>query len=182
MTQDPIQRLLNEHAELMSKFEPLRLAVRALAQQGAAALPSALPALREVSRVMNTELLAHARREDDALFVAVEEALGEEFGPTAVMRQEHREIHGNVDLFRETLRELNDVEHPAIVAGAARLQSQLEGGASAKALRATGSELLEQLDAHFGKEEQILFPIARQELSAQALRQVAQRMDELDLE
>ena len=90
MTQDPLQRLLDEHVTLTSRFEPLRLAVRALAEGGESALKSALPA--------------------------------------------------------------------------------------------TGAELLEQLDAHFGKEEQILFPIAPHELSAQALREVARRMDELDAE
>ena len=39
-----------------------------------------LPLLREANRVMTTELLAHAEREDDVLFEAVEEELGKEFG------------------------------------------------------------------------------------------------------
>ena len=180
MTQDPIRRLLHEHADLMSRFEPLRATVIALARDGEAALPAALPALREASRVLNTELLAHARREDDVFFVAIEEHFGEDFGPTRVMRQEHRDIHGNVDTLRRTLHELNEVEHPAIVAGTARLQSQLDAGAPAHVLCETGAELLERLDAHFGKEEQVLFPMARQALPAQVLADVARRMDELD--
>ena len=180
MTTDPIQRLLDEHAVLMSKFERLRHAVHVLGERGETAVPDLLPVLREAGDVMNTELLAHARREDDVLFEAVEEVFGKDWGPTTVMRAEHREIHGNVDLFRDTLHDLNQVEHPAIRAGIARLHDQVESGAGAEALRATGAELLAMLDAHFGKEEEILFPIARNALPPETLREVARRMDELD--
>ena len=180
MTGDPIQRLLDEHVTLMAKFEKLRTAVHVLGERGEAALPEALPLMREAGDVMNNELIAHARREDDVLFEAVEEVFGKEWGPTVVMRQEHRDIHGSITLFRDTLHELNQVEHPAIHAGIAKLHDQLEAGAPAATLRATGAELLAMLDAHFGKEEEILFPIARAELSAEQLRDVARRMDELD--
>ena len=180
MTTDPIQRLLDEHAQLMSRFEKLRHAVHVLGERGDAAVASLLPDLREASDVMSTDLLAHARREDDVLFEAVEQVFGKDWGPTSVMRAEHREIHGNVDLFRDTLHELNEVEHPAIRTGIARLHDQLESGANAEALRATGAELLAMLDAHFGKEEEILFPIARAELGPEKLREVARKMDELD--
>ena len=180
MTGDPIQRLLEEHVALMAKFEKLRHAVHLLGERGEAALAEALPLLREAGDVMNTELVAHARREDDVLFEAVEEVFGKDWGPTTVMRQEHRDIHGSITLFRDTLHELNQVEHPAIHAGIARLHDQLERGAPAATLRATGAELLAMLDAHFGKEEEILFPIARAELSAEQLRDVARRMDDLD--
>lgn len=137
MTTDPIQRLLDEHDALMSKFEKLRGAVRLLGERGDAALPEVLPLLREAGEVMNTELIAHARREDEALFAAVEELLGEGWGPTAMMRQEHDDIHGNVERFRETLRGLNEVEHPAIQSGVARLHDQLARGAPAATLRET---------------------------------------------
>lgn len=180
MTFDPIQRLLDEHEALMAKFEKLRLAVHLLGERGEAALPQALPLLREANDVLTTELIAHARREDDVLFEAVEEIFGSEWGPTQVMRQEHRDIHGNVDLFRDTLHELNEVEHPAIRTGITKLHQQVESGAAAATLRETGAELLAMLDAHFGKEEEILFPIARAELGAEKLREVARRMDELD--
>ncbi len=180
MTTDPIQRLLDEHEELMSRFEPLRRAVHLLGERGEAALPELLPALREAGDVMSSDLVAHAQREDDVLFEAVEAVFGSDWGPTSVMRAEHREIHENVGLFRDTLHDLNRVEHPAIRAGIERLHAQVESGAGADALRATGAELLAMLDAHFGKEEQILFPIARQALPPETLREVARRMDELD--
>ncbi|MCC6651869.1 MAG: hemerythrin domain-containing protein [Candidatus Eisenbacteria bacterium] len=180
MTTDPIQRLLDEHVELMSKFEPLRTAVHLLGEGGEGAMPRVLPLLREANRVMTTELLAHAEREDDVLFEAVEEELGKEFGPTVVMREEHRDIHGSVTLFRDTLHELNQVEHPAIHSSIGELQRLTESGAPAEVLRRTGANLIAMLDSHFGKEEEILFPIAREVLSRQVLAEVGRRMDELD--
>ena len=180
MTTDPIQRLLDEHVSLMARFEKLRVAVHLLGERGNDAMAEALPMLREAGEVMSSDLVAHARREDDVLFEAVEEVFGEDWGPTSVMRQEHRDIHGNITLFRDTLHELNEVEHPAIHRGIARLHDQLAGGATAESLRATGAELLAMLDAHFGKEEEILFPIARAQLGAEKLREVARRMDEMD--
>ena len=66
--------------------------------------------------MMGTRLLRHAKKEDEALFPALEAAWGRVEGtPTAIMRMEHSMIHNRANLFRETLRHLNEVEHPAIV-------------------------------------------------------------------
>lgn len=154
--------------------------MRELGERGDAALPEMLPVLREASDVMDTELLAHSRREDEVLFEVVAEELGGAWGPGLMMREEHRDIHGNADRFRDTLRELKQVEHPAVEAGIARLHEQLGAGAAAATLCRTGAELLAMIEAHFSKEEELLFPIARAELSADKLREVARRMDELD--
>src|SRR5512134_2476165 len=121
----------------MAEVETLRAAIVSLNARGDAALPAALPALRSVGRMMATRLLRHARKEDEALFPALERVLGTSDGPTAVMRQEHRAIHDRAGLFRETLRELNEVEHPAIVAGGARLRTLAERGGNAAALAET---------------------------------------------
>jgi iron-sulfur cluster repair protein YtfE (RIC family) len=96
------------------------------------------------------------------------------------MRREHQEIHAQAALFRRTLHELNQVEHPAIVAGGARLASAVAAGASAEALRAIGAEIIRLLDLHFTKEEAILFPMARQILTTEALADVAARMEALE--
>jgi len=174
--QDPIDRLLAEHAELQRRFVPLRAALRELGAVGERALDAALPALREVSRVMSTDLIAHARREDDIFFPAVERVLGDGNGPTPVMREEHAEIHRGADRFRDTLRELHEVDHPAIVAGGERLRALIEHGGDAVRLRRLCEDLLEQIDRHFEKEEQVLFPMCRELLDARALRDVAREM------
>jgi iron-sulfur cluster repair protein YtfE (RIC family) len=180
MAQDPIDRLLDEHAALQARFEPLRRAVRELSTGGPGTVAAALPVLRDVARVMTTELIEHARREDEVFFPAVEAAMGDSFGPTAVMRQEHREIHVGAERFQSTLRELHEVQHPAIVEGGARLRAMVEGIAGAAELRALASELLYLIDDHFAKEERILFPMSRNILDAATLRDVATRMEQLD--
>jgi hemerythrin-like domain-containing protein len=130
--------------------------------------------------MMETRLLLHARKEDEALFPALERVFGAQGGPTEAMRREHQEIHAQAALFRRTLHELNQVEHPAIVAGGARLASAVAAGASAEALRAIGAEIIRLLDLHFTKEEAILFPMARQILTTEALADVAARMEALE--
>jgi len=181
MPQDPIDRLLAEHVELQRQFTPLRDALRALESGGQPALDAALPALRDVSRVMSGDLIAHAKREDEIFFPAVERALGEDFGLTQVMREEHVEIHHGTELFRDTLRQLQEVDHPAIVAGGEALRTLLDQGADAARLKTVCRTLLEQIDRHFEKEEQVLFPMSRDILDAGSLRDVALAMEAGDV-
>lgn len=175
---DPIQRLLDEHKTIMRQVADLRGAVKALGERGDAALAELRPALQGTVRMIETELLAHARREDDALFPAVERAL-DVAEMTGQMRQEHRDIHAEADRFRATLRELNEVEHPAIVAGQARLDALAATG-GADALRESAAELIRMLDDHFHKEEEVLFPMARGVLEDAELQKIARAMEELD--
>lgn len=177
---DPIELLLDDHREIMAQVEPLRRAVSDLDARGEAAVAGALPALQAVGHMMATRLLRHAQKEDEALFPALEAVFGSGGGPTVVMRQEHRDIHARAERFRETLRELEEVEHPAIVEGGASLRRLATGGASAADLRATSMEVIRLLDAHFAKEEDILFPMARQVLSDEALAEVARKMEAIE--
>jgi regulator of cell morphogenesis and NO signaling len=177
--QDPIAHLLDEHADIMAQVEGLRRAVRDLEERGDAAVESARPELEAVGNMMATQLSRHARKEDEALFPALEEILGFAGTPTAVMRMEHRQIHAEAERFRATLRELHEVEHPAIVAGGERLRSLSAHGGAAEQLRDTGAEICRLLDLHFGKEEDILFPMARQLLDEQAMATVARRMESM---
>lgn len=175
---DPIDRLLQEHVLIMRQVADLRSAVQTLAERGEGALPELRPALQGTVRMIETELLAHARREDDALFPAIERAL-DVTEMTGQMRQEHRDIHAEADRFRATLRELNETEHPAIVASQARL-GELAATGGAESLRATAAELIRLLDDHFRKEEEVLFPMARGVLEAKELESVAREMEALD--
>jgi len=177
---DPIDLLLGEHRVIMAQIDELRAAVRDLAKRGEAAVPDALPALGRAGHMMATRLLAHARKEDEALFPALEQVLGSGTGPVAVMRMEHRAIHAQADLFRRTLHELEQVEHPAIVAGGAELRELAAAGGSAAKLHDTAEHIIQLLDLHFGKEEDILFPMARQVLSGEDLAGVAKKMEALE--
>jgi hemerythrin-like domain-containing protein len=176
---DPIDVLLGEHRDILAEFARLRTAVADLAARGEAALPAARPVLAGVGTMMATRLLLHARKEDEALFPALEAVFGAEGTPTAAMREEHRAIHAEAERFRATLRELNDVEHPALVSEGAALRGLVAGRAGAEPLRRTGERILDLVDTHFGKEEQVLFPMARAILSDEAMRGVMRRMEDI---
>ena len=180
MIRNPIEHLLEEHKVIMAQVADLRRAVRDLEARGDAALPDSLPVLRRLGHMMETQLACHARKEDEALFPAMEAIFGAEGTPTAVMRVEHTEIHRRGELFRRTLAELQTVEHPALEVKGEALRSLAGAKASgADALRATAEEIIELIDLHFGKEEQILFPMAQQILDAETLADVGRKMEAL---
>lgn len=174
---NPIEHLLDEHRVIMVQIADLRQAVTDLSARGEAALPGALPVFRRIGRMMETQLARHARKEDEALFPALEAIIGVEDGPTAVMRREHKSIHGRGELLRRTLHELNEVEHPLIVAGGETMRSLTASGGTADSLRANAQEIIELLDMHFLKEEQILFPMAQNVLDSSALDDVWKRIE-----
>lgn len=173
---NPIEHLLQEHRDIMAQVANLRQAVADLSARGEAALPEALPVFRRVGRMMETQLALHAKKEDDALFPALEAIFGEDGSPTNAMRDEHKSIHAEGVLLRQTLHELNDVEHPKIKAGGATLRSLATDGGSADSLLATAQEIIHLLDMHFEKEEQILFPMAQNMLDAETLDDVWKKM------
>lgn len=179
---DPIGHLLDEHRAIMTEVADLRAAARDLAALGEPALPAALPVLRRIGQLMETQLARHARKEDEVLFPAIEAVLGAAGSPTAVMRWEHNEIHAQGELLRRTLAELNSVEHPAIEAGGAQLRSLAAAGGSAKDLASTAEEIIRLLDTHFGKEEQVLFPMAARLLDEAQLAAVGAAIEQLPFE
>ena len=174
---NPVQHLLDDHKLIMAQVADLRNAVADLAARGDAALPDALPVLARIGRMMETQLALHAKKEDDALFPALEAIVGAQDGPTSVMRTEHKEIHGQGELLRKTLHELNEVEHPKIEAGGAKLRELAARGGAADSLRANCEEIINLLDMHFGKEEQILFPMAENILDDAAMADVGQKIE-----
>lgn len=176
---NPIEHLLQEHRDILAQIADLRAAIRDLDARGNAALPQALPVLRRIGHMMETQLALHAKKEDEAFFPAIEAVIGAEGGPTAVMRIEHKDIHARGELLRKTLHEVNQVEHPAIEAGGEKLRALATGDGSAETLRAAAAEIVELLDLHFGKEEQILFPMAEQMLDESSLAEVGRKIEVL---
>ncbi len=178
MYTNPIDQLLQEHRSIMAQVADLETAVAALAAHGESALPDNLSVFSHIGRMMATELEEHRLREDDVLFPALEELIGRQ-GPTAVMRYEHQLLHDQGELLRETLHELNEVQHPAIEAGGEQIRALAANGGSAAELQATGQEIIELLQAHFSKEEGILFPMARNMLDEEVLAEIAARFQEM---
>ncbi|MCC7181102.1 MAG: hemerythrin domain-containing protein [Acidobacteria bacterium] len=176
---DPIRHLLDEHALIMNEMAALRAAAEDLAARGDDAVPDILPVLRRIGEVMETRLEWHARKEEDTLFPAMERVIGVE-GPTAVMRMEHEDLHGQGRLLRATLRELNEVEHPRIEATREQLRWSLAEGGSADVFRELSGQILQLIDMHFYKEEQILFPMAERLLGRAGLDEVGAAMAAFD--
>ncbi len=174
---DAIDVLLEEHRRLMLPIHDLRRVVESLAARGDAALPEARSVLAEAALLMTTRLLEHARKEDEALFPALERTFDRGHGPTAVLRAEHVDIEARAQLFKRTVHELEHVEHAAIRAGGAALASLAAGEGDATRVVGLAREMIALLEAHFGKEEEILFPMARQMLSTGELMEIARAME-----
>ena len=178
---DPIAHLLREHRVVMAELAPLRSALEKVEREGDPALPAAHAALESAGQMMASTLLRHARKEDEVLFPALEAAFGAGL-PTSVMREEHRAIHERAARFRETLRQLREIEHPAIVTGGAAIRQLTRTTAGAEELREIGRDILERIDMHFAKEEEILFPMAAGMLSPSEEAEITRRMERIDAE
>ncbi len=152
---NPIERLLQEHRDIMAQIADLRVALRELSARGDAALPGVQPVLQRIARLTETQLAQHARKEDAVLFPAVEAVLGADGSSTTVMRVEHTDIHTQT----------------------AQLRSLLAKDGNAAQLRATAEELIALLDMHFDKEEQILFPMVAQLLDDETLAEIGRKME-----
>ena len=176
---NPVENLLDEHRHIMAQIADLRITAGDLQARGDAALPEALPVLRRIGHMMNTQLALHAKKEEEALFPALEAILGPEAGLTIAMRDEHKDIHAQGESLRQTLSEANDLEHLAIQTGGVHLRELANSGYSADGLRATAEAIIDLLETHFAREEQILFPMAEQMLDAVALAEIGVKMEQL---
>src|SRR3970040_1255161 len=73
---NPIEHLLQEHRDIMAQLADLRTAARGLEARGDSALPDALPVMRRIGHMMETQLALHARKEDEGLFPAIGAIIG----------------------------------------------------------------------------------------------------------
>ena len=112
-------------------------------------IEKALPMLDSVSALQNRvaplafSLEAHAHLEDELLFTALETHLGTQGGPLAVMRMEHDQIMNLL----ERVQSAEDLAQGRVLA----------------------SQMIEVSRAHFQKEEQVLFRMARRFLGEEEL-------------
>ncbi len=132
--------LLGEHAVIYELFDYLRDTI--LQSDDIRDLHGAVAVVERL-------LGSHARIEEDLLFSRLEphfSQMGEQEGPLAMMRDEHRGID---DLLEAAGRETDSA-----------------------AVKATIGELLDLTLEHFQKEEVVLFPMARQILGEASLTEL----------
>ncbi|HEX6853236.1 MAG TPA: hemerythrin domain-containing protein [Candidatus Polarisedimenticolaceae bacterium] len=139
---DPIDALVVEHEAALRELERLRVAATRLDQ------PGALADFEGALRFLETEIRAHNQWEEDHLFPKLELYFGPH-GPCVVMRAEHRQLW---DLYAHVGPLLD-----AVKGGTASAE---EGAQLAR----VASSIVDLLVQHIAKENQILFPMAKQML------------------
>jgi uncharacterized protein len=157
----PIRVMMEEHEIILRVLDRLERA--ALAAQRDGNLDPRAPELAIVGEIADMLLAAepHHQREEQALFPRLEDAGVE--GPPHVMRIEHVAL-------REAKHELQ-----ALAAAAATTDPQ----AFRERLVGIAGYLVPELRAHIQKENQILYPMALEVLSADAWREVERECDRI---
>lgn len=117
--------------------------------------------LDEAVRFFEEELIPHLRLEDEAVVPAMEKAIGRYGTLVTVVMYEHEEIRRGVAKFEEARDDL---------------RRDPDSWRAIQELNRHGIFLVQFLWDHFRKENTGLFPTARKVLSADALRNVTERI------
>lgn len=136
-----VQALLRDHQAFYNQFDRLEENLRGPARE---------EEIKSQLTRLEAALGAHAKLEDELLFVTLEPFIGEA-GPLGVMRMEHEEIE--------------------------RTLGQFQGAADIAETRELVAHLLEVARPHFMKEEQILFPMSDQVLSPEELDELGRQYE-----
>lgn len=151
--------LRGEHGVFYAQFEHI--------ESGLATV--SLASLQAQGALLASALAPHAHIENEILFPALEQELGGEGGPVSVFRAEHAEIEGALEKL-QTLRELSR-NHDDIEGRLERLPRVEDIAEARRLVRQT----LDVARDHFSKEEQMLFPMAEQMLSEDALERLGEQ-------
>lgn len=147
--------LVGEHGVLYAQFDLLEQTAET----------ANLEVIKAQGALLLAGLVTHAHLENEVLFPAMENIMGEE-GPTHVFRMEHTQIEGWLEQLQE-IRELMRA-HDEIEGALARLP-QTNDVTQAQRLV---SDTLHLAREHFGKEEVMLFQMAENMLEPRALEEL----------
>lgn len=143
---DPLARFEAEHAEALGELNRLETAVDALAANAEPGPQLAI--VRAIHRFLSTTVRRHNENEEVALFPLLQP------GPTPPFVEDH-----------QTLRAME-----------ASLAAALAGRDPSVAVRQPARSLIGLLRGHIMRENEVLFPLARERLGAAGLREVAARL------
>jgi uncharacterized protein len=149
---DPIDILRKEHKDGLQYLAKLENAADSIRINGFSA--EAFEQIVEVTRFIDTILRQHNEKEEMHLFPLIEHHVTD---PPQVLRIEHQELW---HVFRELLKAVKDVEEGRI------------HGSSIKELVQTAKVVVEHLNNHIAKENDIIFPLAKQLLSKEEYQQL----------
>ena len=151
--------LRGEHGVFYAQFDLIESGLQTVTLAG----------LQAQGALLASALTPHAHLENDMLFPALERELGGEGGPVTVFRAEHAEIEGALEKL-QTLRELS-LHHDGVEGTLQRLTRVEDVAEARKLVRQT----LDIARDHFSKEEHMLFPMAEQMVSEEALGRLGEQ-------
>lgn len=147
---DPLARFEEEHRAALAQLARLDRALSDLAEKGT--VGSSMAAAREVLAFLQDAVQRHNQDEELALF-----PLLADHAPCEVFEEEHGTLRDLESRFAMAL----DAKDIDAVAG-------------------TGRVIVDLLRAHIDRENEVLFPAARNLLGASGLQQVAERLAVID--
>jgi hemerythrin-like domain-containing protein len=157
----PLAPLAEDHVVALRKLAAVNAAADEIAGRGVS--PSTLATLADFRAFLDGPITRHFQQEEVALFPPLEAVIGDQGGPTAVMRHEHQELYVAFDQWRALSGEAATTPVGAAPAGALELQ---------RVSRQIGS----YLEQHIHKEDKVLLPMCHRLLSAAALDEVGAKM------
>ncbi len=185
---DPIAILLAEHEAAYGRFAALEEALAALSADDPATVARALETVHRTLAFLDGDLEVHIRKEEEPLFPLLKAALSADDRLIDEMIAEHDQARLKRERLRAALAELS-AGHDDVRQGWERLRGAL-ATATAGSLTASGIAALRQaaratlqtLRVHFQNEEELVFPLAPQLLTAEQLAEAGRQMIAIDQE
>ncbi|MBI3092088.1 MAG: hemerythrin domain-containing protein [Candidatus Tectomicrobia bacterium] len=155
---NPLDLLTEQHQHGLRELDRLDAALSRVQTSGN--LAAELATIRQAVTFLDTEVRQHNQIEEDHLFPVLEATAPG--GPIGVMLDEHRELWAALDALQNSLRKL-----------AARSTDE----AARDLLLREGLHICDLLRNHIAKEENILFPSARECLTPSQLERISWAME-----
>jgi quercetin dioxygenase-like cupin family protein/hemerythrin-like domain-containing protein len=184
---DPIAILLAEHEAASRRFAALEEALAALSADDPAATAEALETVWQTLAFLDRDLEVHIRKEEEPLFPLLKAALPADDRLIDEMVAEHDQARLKRERLRAALEELS-AGHDDVREGRERLRGALAAATGTlttsgiAALRQAARAVLQTLRVHFQNEEELVFPLAPQLLTAEQLAEAGQQMIAIDQE
>ncbi|MGD8190973.1 hemerythrin domain-containing protein [Brevibacillus ginsengisoli] len=159
-----LAQLKEEHIPLRAQMDEFYLLAQAIGQNDQITnWAESLHTVHQKAAAFINKLDPHSLREEEILFPMMANFIGRESGPIAVMEYEHDQAKNNLKQFLKQMDQL-----PEVV-----------GRDEAKAIAGYLKNAYIILTEHFMKEENVLFPMAEQILSADEKDELLQKFNEI---
>ena len=150
-----MEELFRQHRDAEGMLARLAAGVQRVRREGASG-PGVAADLAALRREIQGEVLSHFREEEQALFPVLGRHLDSSGGPIAALMEEHA-------LFRQLELQFEEA--------VAALEAGLREGWEER-LDAAAGDIERLLPGHIAKEEEVLFPMAEEMLSAEEWAEV----------